>query len=155
MALKNHKAEREQADVSRETGTLEDMIALLDDQELLTLRSIIDARLEIGHIGSVDLGSEIMVQLRTLKQLQHDALRDEEAPHNQKAQAASTVSRLLADLVKSRNKLFSAERSKAVENMVIEAMKDAPQEAKEMFFERLERMMATLPTLASLMEEAE
>ena len=131
------------------------MLDGLNDTQLLALRNQIDERLELGHLGSLDVGMEIMVQLRTLKALQHAALTDKEAPHNQKAQAASTVSRMLQDLVKSRSKLYSAERMKEIEAMTIDAMKDAPEEAKELFFTRLEKMLATLPTLDSLMAESQ
>lgn len=149
MALKKHDVPA----VPR--GTVFD-ISLLDEKELLTLRSQIEARLEIGHLGDLDVGNEIMIQLRTLKMLQHEALTDNDVPVNQRAQAANTVSAMLRDLVKSRAKLYSAERSKAIEDFTIEAMKDAPDEAKAMFFERLERLLATLPTLTSLMaDEAE
>ena len=86
MALNRHTA---QAPVSRGTDA---MLDGLNDTQLLALRNQIDERLELGHLGSLDVGMEIMVQLRTLKALQHAALTDKEAPHNQKAQAASTVS---------------------------------------------------------------
>lgn len=149
MALKHHDQAPE---VSRGTAGILDG---LDDMELLDLRNQIDAILEIKHLGSLDIGQEIMVQLRTLKALQHKALIDAEAPHNQKAQAANTVSRMLQDLVRSRAKLYSAERAKEIEDMTIEAMKDAPPEAKEQFFGRLERLLKTLPTLDTLMAESE
>jgi hypothetical protein len=153
MALKNHDRDlitSPDSEVPRETQFI---LEHYTDAELLKLRSLIDDRLEIGHIGSIDLGSEIMVQLRTLKALQRDALSEQGVPVNQKAQAASTVSRLLQDLVKSRNKLYSAERMKQIEEMTIEAIKDCPEDVKTHFFERLERLLATLPTLASMMAE--
>ena len=148
MALKKHDTPA----VPRGTGF---DLSLLDEKELLTLRSQIDALLEIGHLGDLNVGHEIMVQLRTLKMLQHEALTDAEVPVNQRAQAANTVSAMLRDLVKSRAKLFDAERVKAIEDFTIEAMKDAPEESKALFFERLERMLATLPTLDSLIAEAD
>lgn len=128
---------------------------LYSDEELLELRMRIDEKLGIGHLGSLDVGAELMIQLRTLKLLQHQALTDKEAPLNQKAQATNTVSALLRDLVKSRARLYDAERSKAIEDMTIDALKDCPMEVKDQFFARLEKMLATLPTLASLMDEAQ
>lgn len=148
MALKRHD---ESAAPPPTMGDLD----LLSDEELLALRLEIDNRLGIGHLGALDVGAELMIQLRTLKLLQHQALTDTEAPLNQKAQATNTVSALLRDLVKSRAKLYDAERSKAIEDMTIDALKDAPQDVKDQFFTRLERMLATLPTLASLMDEAQ
>lgn len=148
MALKNHDA----AYVSRETGF---DISLFNDEELLDLRMQIDARLGIGHLGALDVGAELMIQLRTLKLLQHKALTDTDAPLNQKAQATNTVSALLRDLVKTRSKLYDAERSKQIEDMTIEALKDAPQDVKDQFFSRLERLLATLPTMDSLLDSAQ
>ena len=125
---------------------------MLNDKELLLLRGEIDVRLKLQDLGEIDVGLEIVLQLRTLKELQNDALGSTDTPVNQKAQATNTVSSLLKDLVKSRAKLWDAERSKAIEAMTIEAMRTAPQEAKEQFFENLERMLSTLPSLASLMD---
>lgn len=152
MALKRHDTEAVYSDPD---GTDKFGIGLLDDAELLELRGLIDQRLEIKHIGAIDLGHEVMIQLRTLKLLQHKAMTEPGTPVNQQAQAANTVSKMLQDLVKSRSKLYSAERIKQVEEMTIEAMKGAPEEAKLQFFESLEKMLATLPTLATLLEESE
>ena len=147
MALKNHETHAAQK------ASLP--LAAYSEKELLELRSQIDDYLQIGHIGSLDIGLEIMVQLRTMKSLQNEAINDKETPMNQKAQTANAVSGLIKELVKSRSKLYDAERSKQIEDMTIEAMKDAPEEAKLLFFENLERMLATLPTLDSLLEEAQ
>jgi len=148
MALKRHD------EITAQAPQVSDL-DLYSDEELLALRMQIDERLGIGHLGSLDVGAELMIQLRTLKMLQHQALTDKEAPLNQKAQATNTVSALLRDLVKSRAKLYDAERSKAIEDMTIDALKDCPQDVKDQFFARLEKMLATLPTLASLMDEAQ
>lgn len=148
MALKRHDDSAPLAGAGSE-------LDLYSDEELLALRLEIDTRLGIGHLGSLDVGSELMIQLRTLKQLQHQALTDKDAPLNQKAQATNTVSALLRDLVKSRARLYDAERSKQIEDMTIDALKDCPAEVKDQFFSRLEKMLATLPTLASLMDEAQ
>lgn len=129
-------------------------LSAYSEKELLDLRNQIDDYLQIGHIGALDIGQEIMVQLRTLKILQNEAINDDETPMNQKAQTANAVSALIKELVKSRSKLYDAERSKQIEDMTIEAMKDAPEEAKQQFFSNLERLLATLPTLDSLLEEA-
>jgi hypothetical protein len=149
LALKNHSL----GDVPRGTPGLLPLSAY-DEKALLQLRAQIDAQLGIGNLADLDIGQEIVLQLRTLKILQHEALRDDEAPHGQKAQASTTVSRMLTELAKSRHMLYSAERIKQIELMTIDAMKDAPDEAKEAFFERLERYLATMPTLDSLMAEA-
>ena len=148
MALKD----RSLTDVPRETA-YEIPLTAYSDKELLELRAQIDAHLGLGSLGDLDIGTEIVLQLRTLKILQHEALSDTEAPHGQKAQASMTVSRMLSELAKSRNLLYSAERIKQIEAMTIEAMKDAPQEAKDEFFYRLERYLATLPSLSALLEE--
>lgn len=152
MALKKHGeiAQTRAEDPSDPYGLYE-----YTDEQLLEMRGYIDQRLEIRHIGAMDLGYEIMVQLRTLKHLQHKALTEKGVPVNQQAQAANTVSKMLQDLVKSRSKLYDAERIKKIEEFTIEAMKDAPAAAKDHFFVTLERYLATLPTLATLMSEVD
>lgn len=148
MALKNHSLDNSPArDHAR------DPLSAYTEKQLLELRAQIDAALALGNLADLDIGSEIVLQLRTLKILQHEALSDTEAPHGQKAQASMTVSRMLTELAKSRHLLYSAERIKNIETMTIEAMKDAPEEQKQAFFERLERYLATLPTMASIMAD--
>lgn len=133
------------------SGSEEVLLDNCTDKQLLKLRAQIDSRLNITDLANIDIGLEIVVQLQTLKILQSEALEDDEAPHGQKAQAAMTVSRLLQDLTKCRRELYDAERSKTVENMVIQAMKDTPQEVKDSFFADLERYLATLPTMDTLL----
>jgi hypothetical protein len=149
MALKNHSL----SGAPRETSRLAPLSAY-SEKELLELRSQIDTMLGLGSLADLDIGQEIVLQYRTLKILQHEALKDDEAPHGQKAQASMTVSRMLSELAKSRQLLYGAERIKQIELMTIEAIKECPDDAKEAFFERLERYLATLPSLSALMAEA-
>lgn len=149
MALKNHSLSQQAPAASGPFN-----LGLLSEKELLELRSQIDTLLGLQDIAGLDIGQEIVLQYRTLKVLQHEALKDDEAPHGQKAQASTTVSRMLTELAKSRHLLYSAERIKQIELMTIEAMKLAPSEAQAEFFERLERYLATIPTLGALMAEA-
>lgn len=128
-------------------------ISLLSQKELLRMRADIDSLLDLETLDQLDIGKEIVVQLRTLKVLQQEALEDVEAPHGQKAQAAMTVSRLLQELSKSRKELYDAERSMKIEGMVIEAMKSAPDDVKNEFFTNLERYLGTLPSMATLLEQ--
>ena len=102
----------------------------------------IDAHLQLGDLGQIDIGEEIALQLRTVKIMQSEALEDSEAAYGQKAQASMVVVRLLQDLTKMRTDLHSAERFMMLENAVIECMRDQPQEVKDAFFAQYEAIAA-------------
>ena len=126
----------------------------LDEMELLKLREQIDAKLGVTNLEDIDVSKELVLQFAKLKVLQTMAMSDNEANFSHRSAAATTVSRMLQDIVKCRTALNNAEISKRMDAMVIECMRQAPEDAKAAFFERLERYQATLPTLVTLLPNA-
>lgn len=141
MALKNRSLSDQAAPVVAPN------LLQMDDSQLLQLRAAIDARLGISNLSQMNIEQEILVQLATAKDLQTTTLNDRDVPANQKAQTINAVAAILKELVKMQNDLYNAERIKELESAMIQALKDAPDEVKDRFFERYERMIAAAQTM--------
>ena len=113
----------------------------MEPSQLITLRHEIDKILGIGSLGDLNVESEIMVQLATAKALQVETLTEKDTPANQKAQTINAVGAILRDLVRMQTELYNAERIKEVEAAVIDCMRLAPDDVKDKFFERYERLL--------------
>ena len=141
MALKNRSLSDQAAPVVAPN------LLQMDESQLLQLRAAIDARLGISNLSQMNIEQEILVQLATAKDLQTTTLNDRDVPANQKAQTINAVAAILKELVKMQNDLYNAERIKELESAMIQALKDAPDEVKDRFFERYERMIAAAQTM--------
>jgi len=132
MALKNH------------TPAAQNPLSLaeMSPEVLLRLRHEIDQRLGIVDLASLNIEQEIITQLQTAKILQTGVLDDPTIPANQRAQTVNTVSNILTQLVKTQTDLYNAERIKELEAAIVQAMKGAPTEVKDHFFDRYERLLA-------------
>lgn len=135
MALRKHST----AAGEGEAPSLQSM----DAKTLLKLRHEVDQALGLTNLAGLDIEQEIIIQLQTAKVLQADVLNDEMIPANQRAQTVNTVSSILAQLVKTQTDLYNAERIKEIEAMVVSCMREQPDDVKEKFFERYERLLAT------------
>jgi hypothetical protein len=127
----------------------------LSESQLLEIRAKVDGLLGSMNLDDIDMARELMTQHRTVSLLQHQTLNDEDVPPNQKAQTANTFQALLQQLIKMRTELYTAERSRAIESMVIRAFtkcssadfdaspeaKKALQEAKDLFFTEYEALL--------------
>lgn len=125
---------------------------LLNQGELLRLRREIDARLDLGTMKDIDLGEELTVQLRTVKELQREASDATDVPFNQKAQTAAVVQSMLKEIVRMQKAVHDAQFAKSLENLLIssflkcEAAADPELQAvlkqvKDLFFEQYEQML--------------
>lgn len=110
-------------------------VALMSVAQLLELRGKIDARLPT-KLSDLNLETEIIMQLHRTKELMNTTLSgsDNVTPANQKAQVVNSCSAQLEQLIKMQVKLYSAERIKGIEQMVIRALRTLPREAQEAFF---------------------
>jgi hypothetical protein len=70
--------------------------------------------------------------------LQQRVLTDNEAPANQQAQVANSLSSALVNLVKLQTDVYTSERMKVIESILVDCIKDLPMEAQEEFLERYE-----------------
>ena len=117
-----------------------------DDIPELSLSERIDLYNEVKQtlpphsLQDINLTEELVLQYMRVKELQTAVLADQGIPANQKAQVANSVSSTLAQLTKLQTELHTAERFKAIENLMIRYMKRLPVDVVEAFIDEYERL---------------
>lgn len=119
---------------------LVDSLKTLTADELAELRYALDVVSPQQQLADVNLEEELMSQYSRIKKLQNDVIDDEVTPANQKAQVANAVASTLQHLVKMQSEYSTAERFKAIEALMIKAMKSLPVEVAAKFIEEYERI---------------
>lgn len=112
--------------------------------ELLSLRSQIEQLLPARDLKDMDLARELVLQVMALQQMQQTVLRDDDTPANQKAQVANSLSAALINLVKLQVDVYSSERFKSVESVLISVLQTLPIEAQERFIGAYETALAEM-----------
>lgn len=116
-------------------------IDLLSVDELLQLRAEIDFRLPARALTDLNMERELVIQLTTVQNLQREVLRDQSVQANQKAQTANAVAASLQTLAKLQTEIFTSERLKQVESLLIETLQELPTEAQEAFIAKYEAQL--------------
>lgn len=119
--------------------TIDDLDGMSPD-ELMVLRSEIDSRLPSTRLVDVNLAEELVMQFQTVKHLQTKVL-DSNTSAQQKAAVANSCAGALAHLVKMQTELYNAERLKAIEQVLIQVMRDQPEGLQHAFFDKYERLL--------------
>lgn len=110
----------------------------LSPDELLELRKEIDQRLPTSSLNDLNLEKELVLQLLTVQKLQREVLAESDIPANQKAQTVNAVAANLATLAKLQTEVYTSERLKKVEQVLIESLQALPEGAQQAFFEHYE-----------------
>ena len=113
----------------------------MDVKELLELRARIDAALPDASLKSVNVERELVLQLQVAKKLQKDTLDDDETPANQKAQTLNSASSALQALARLQAEVYTSERLKSLEAILIECVQELPVDVQERFFSQYEAML--------------
>ncbi len=108
-------------------------IHLLSEAELLELRAEIDQLLPARSLTDLNMERELVIQLTAVQNLQREVLRDQNTPANQKAQTANAVAAVLQTLAKLQTEVFTSERLKQVETLLIETLQQLPVDSQEAF----------------------
>jgi hypothetical protein len=90
--------------------------------ELLDLRSAVDAKLPARALKDIDLEQELVLQLIATQELQRTVLADTETPANQLAQVSNAVQSALQNLVKLQETVYTTERLKRIETILIDVV---------------------------------
>ena len=106
--------------------------------QLLELRRQIEALLPVKDIKDVNLSRELVLQVQALQALQQRVLTDNEAPANQQAQVANSLSSALVNLVKVQTEVYTSERLKVIEAVLVECLKSLPIETQREFLDAYE-----------------
>ncbi len=108
--------------------------------ELLDLRSQIDAKLPVKDLKDINLSRELVLQVQALQALQLRVMNDAgQTPANQIAQCANSLSSALSNLVRVQQEVYTSERLKKIEAILVECVQTLPTKAQERFFDRYER----------------
>lgn len=118
-------------------------ISTLSEVELLNLRAEIDQFLPTKALVDLNMERELVIQLIVVQNLQRETLRDDSVPANQKAQTSNAVASTLATLSKLQTEMYTSERLKKIEQVLIETLQTLPQEAQELFLAAYEANLAT------------
>lgn len=119
---------------------LAEMLNELQPEDLDTLWEMLQELRPRQSLADLNLEHELLEQYNTVKTLQEEVLTDDEVPANQRAQVANTVASTLQQLVKMQTDYYNAERFKAIEALVLKAIKSLPKEVAEKFIEDYERI---------------
>lgn len=116
-------------------------LSQFSEEQLLNLRAQIDELLPDKKLKDVNLEVELVRQLATVHRLQADVLSDDNTPANQKAQCAGQVANVLAVLSKLQVEVYSSERLKKIEAVMVDTVNLMPPATQEFFFAEYEKRL--------------
>lgn len=146
MTLKNHTLSAKAPIVGP------DPLEGLDDAALLELRRRIDARLKVD-LSRMNLAEELGLQYKAGMELLADVTNDKSTPANQKAQVFNSVSKMLADIIKTQKVVFSAERQKRFEAAFIKVLGRLEPESTRVYFDLYGEFLKENPDALAAIEE--
>ena len=79
------------------------------------------------ELKDIDIGVELEHAFRIAKTLLDSCVNDSETPLNQKAQIISALNTILAAMTKQRTDIYSAERVRILESVLLKALKRHPE----------------------------
>jgi hypothetical protein len=107
--------------------------------ELVKFRDEINQALPPTELSKLNLEQEALLQYRTLRELQANVLQDDEVPANQRAQVANAVAANLKTLGDQQQALYTTERFKLIENLLIKCLTMLPEEQAAAFIAEYEK----------------
>lgn len=110
--------------------------------ELITLRDRINSLLP--NADSLNLQQELILQFISAKELFKRAQLDDETPLNQVAQVINSTTAILKQLTDAQIKLYTAERNRALEQALIELLKESDPEACQEFMEEYTKRLEAI-----------
>lgn len=126
-------AQRDRAVAPEEPPQPKVDISLLNTVELINLRREIDQRLPTLTLSEMNMEEQLLLQFHTVSALQGDCMDDDEIPLNQRVQLANSVSSTLATLVKLQQEVYTTERFRRIENLLIRVLNQLPKEQAQEF----------------------
>lgn len=115
-------------------------VSRLTQSEIINLMNRCREALPPTQLAHMNLEEELVMQYRTVQALQQDTLEDNFIEPNKKASVVNACATALAHLVKLQTELHTAERFKAIEGLMIKAIKKLPQDVMNEFLDEYERM---------------
>jgi hypothetical protein len=112
------------------------------EEDLLYYYEQIRKRLPPTKLKDMNLEEELLLQLHTMRVLQQAVLEDEEVPANQKTGILKTVADTLNRLAELQNEIYSSERFKRIETVLIRALLRLPEETSKAFLDDYEAILS-------------
>ena len=96
---------------------------------------------ETGNLKSLDLDAQLYLNYARAANYLEQIQMDEGSTPSQVAQVMNTLTAILKEIVKMQTELYNAERVKQLEAAMIEAIKLAPRESQDSFFDAYEAIL--------------
>lgn len=113
----------------------------LDEAELYALYLDVGARLPSKHLRDISIEQELVTQYKQAQALQGRVLKSNAIPANQLSQVLNTVSSSLGALAKLQKEVYTSERLKRLESLLLQALRTMPIEAQTTFLTEYERLL--------------
>lgn len=111
---------------------------------LLRYLDEIRAALPYNSLVDMDMERELILQFQAVRELQNTIIDDESVPANQKAQVANSVASVLGSIAELQNKIYSSERFKRIETLLIRHLNKLPEDVAAAFLEDYEAVLEKL-----------
>lgn len=105
-------------------------------------RSNLPELLPMLDTSPINLQTELDANFRAAKLLRDTLSMDSETPANQKAQVMNTITTILSQMTKVQMDLFNVQRQKEIEGILIETIKEQPEDLQDKFFALYESKLA-------------
>lgn len=109
---------------------------------LIKYRDEITSTLPPLTLAEMNLEEEMLLQFHSLRSLQNEVLNDDDQPLNQRAQVANATAASLNKLADLQESLYSSERFKMVERLLIRALRKLPEDVASAFLDDYEASLA-------------
>jgi hypothetical protein len=101
--------------------------------ELIRHRDEITSHLPPVSLNEINVEEETLLQFHALRALQNQVLDDDSIPLNQRAQVANSVAASLGRLAELQQSLWTSERFKRIESLLIRCVSSLPTEVSAQF----------------------
>lgn len=129
-------------------GHSDGLLAAMTLEELLDLRDRIDKHLPPRTISDINMEEELLLQLASLRALSNKIANvgseDGEGsgvPLNQRAQLANSITSVLKSLIDRQVEVFSSERFKRIENLLVRHLRRQSSEFAKAFLDEYEQII--------------
>lgn len=125
-------------------GKLKDQPILWDHctlDQLLQYHAEIERRLPPLSLGHISVEREIILHFHTARALQAAVMSEEGVPANQRAQVANSVASAIKSLADLQIQIYTTERFKNIENLLIETLNELPEEQRKLFIDKYEGVL--------------
>lgn len=109
--------------------------------ELIQFRDEINAHLPPTELSELNLEQEVLLQFHVMRELQSDVLAEKDLPANQRAAVANSVASILRTLADRQSELYTSERFKDIENLLIRTLTLFPEDVASKFLTEYERII--------------